>query len=146
MIPSVKTLMQITGNDRPLALKVRRVLDGRLSPAKASPKAASWADRCHFRPHQNGHELILAACDELLGGCGVESVNPECDPQNYDEGIRMCPAFSYVNFGDTYIATLVRDHEASRWRVMSWGDALEWHEKRCTACRKRSREEYEANR
>lgn len=143
MIPSATTLMQITGGDRALALKVRRVLDGRLSPLKASEKAARWSAQCYHKPRETGHELILAACDDLLGGCGVESVNPYCDPQLCDAGIRMCPAFSYVNFGDTYVATLVRDHEAGCWRVMSWGDALEWHEKRCAECRKLSREEQE---
>lgn len=143
MIPSATTLMQLTRGDRALALKVRRVLDGRLSPKEASESCGRVQ---HSRLYPHNHEAKLAACDDLLGGHGVESVNPACDPQNRDEGIAMCPAFSYVNFGDTYIATLVRDHAARVWRVMSWGDALEFHEKRCAACRKASREEYKANR
>jgi len=140
-IPSATTLEKITGGDRALALKVRRVLDGRLKPSDASEAAAKWAASCHHRPREKSHELVLEACDDLLGGCGVEAIRPACDPQHYDEGIRMCPAYSYVNTGDQYAWTLVRDHEDSCWRVMSWEDALLRHIKNCSACRESQKQE-----
>jgi cation diffusion facilitator CzcD-associated flavoprotein CzcO len=134
-IPTATTLEKLTGGDRALALKVRRVLDGRLMASNASEAAARWAASRHHHVRATSHELILEACNDLLDGCGVEAIRPNCDPQHYDEGIRMCPAYSYVNTGDSYALTLVRDHEDSCWRVMSWADAVDRHEKNCSACR-----------
>jgi len=140
-IPSVRTLCFVTVGDRKLALKVRKVLDGRLKPSDASDAAAKWASSCYHRPRETGHEMILEACDHLLDGCGVEAIKPECEVVHYDDGIRMCPAFSYVNMGDAYEMTILRDHEASCWLVMSWADAMERHEKRCASCRQRMKED-----
>jgi hypothetical protein len=140
-IPSATTLEKLTYGDRALALKIRRVLDGRLKPSEASEAAVKWASQCYHRPKETGHEMILEACDDLLNGCGVEAIKPECDPQHYDEGIRMCPAYSYVNTGDAYAWTLVRDHEASRWLVASWSDVVERHEKSCARCRRSNKED-----
>ncbi len=144
-IPSATTLMRITNDDRALALRIRRLLDGRADAFKESASAARhWSQVGHFPSFRKGsHEMILYACDDLLGGSGVESLNPECEPQNWDEGIAMCPAFSYINFGDTYIDTLIRDHKARCWRVMSWGDALGKHERECKVCRKLAEEEHQ---
>jgi hypothetical protein len=75
------------------------------------------------------HEDVLQAADELLGTCGVEALAPEGADHYRDEGIRMCPPFSYCNAGDPYIATLIRDHEKGAWLICGWGDALEAYEK-----------------
>lgn len=79
-----------------------------------------WQDDRDF-----SHEDALRACDELLGTSGIESVDPEGAPHYTDEGIRLCPPFSYCNAGDTYATTLARDHHEGAWVVACWGDLLQ---------------------
>lgn len=73
------------------------------------------------------HEAKLQMCDDLLDTHGIESLDPE-NEGFYDEGIDMCPPFSYCNAGDTYALTLARDHKAHAWVIASWGDLLEEYE------------------
>lgn len=81
-------------------------------------------------------EAKLSAVDKLIGTCGVEYVRFECkDSDDYGDGA----GFSYCNNGDTYAATLVL--YKGRFIVSSWGDMVEKHERRCSKCLKRSREE-----
>lgn len=121
---------------RGMVRKVRMVLDGRLDPRLASAKADDWASACFHPPKAKGHELILVALNDLLQGSGVEALQPPCQPEYDDGGVRMCPLYSYVNMGDTYDETIVRDHERGRWLVSSWGDLLERHERKCAECRR----------
>ena len=111
-----------------VAEKVRAVLAGEVDPRDVSPKATQWYRDCYHKPAIDGHDLALAACDDLLGTCGVVALNVEGAPYYTDEGIRMCPPFSYCNAGDTYAATLARDHAAGAWVVACWGDLLEEYE------------------
>lgn len=110
--PSVKTLLELTG-DRKLALQVRKLIDGR-TPC---------------------HNSVLNEVDELLGGHGVEYLRYGCaneeEPGYEDEG------FSYVNMGDTYNVTLVVEDYC--FYVTTWGDRVERHEKRCSACKRIAR-------
>jgi hypothetical protein len=75
------------------------------------------------------HEDALQECDRILGTCGVVSLDIEDASHYTDEGIRMCPPFSYCNAGDTYATTLFRDHKASAWCVACWGDLAEEYER-----------------
>ena len=115
--PSATTLQRITGGDRRLALKLRRLLDGRLNPTLASPRCAEWVRQCYNNP--SGVEQILCAADELIGTHGVECVWGE------DE---LRPAFEYLNTGDSYAATLIWSDGA--FRVSGWADELERRERR----------------
>lgn len=78
------------------------------------------------------HESALTEIDRALGGHGVESLNlPDGDPEHHtDCGVRFCPAFSYVNMGDPYTLTVLRDHENGAWIVACYGDVVEWWERR----------------
>jgi len=108
-VPTLEQLKDLRSNsvgDEELA-KVRDVLQ-------------RWHDDRDF-----SHEDALQACDEILGTCGVEAIDPEGAPSYTDEGIRMCPPFSYCNAGDPYVATLLRDHASGLWLVAGWGEALE---------------------
>jgi hypothetical protein len=109
--------------------KIRAVLCGEILPADASPAAKAWSDSCHHRPDPTGHEMMLCAADDLLGTSGTEGLEIEGDHHHMDEGIRMCPAFSYCNAGDPYTTTLLRDHVESAWLVAGWGDALDEYER-----------------
>jgi hypothetical protein len=83
-----------------------------------------WRDDRDF-----SFEDAFKVFDEILGGHGIESVDPEGAPDFRDEGIRMCPPFSYVNMGDSYAMTIGRDHDAGQWVFASWADMLEDCEK-----------------
>ena len=125
-VPTVEALLQIDGLARDVAERVRAIIAGDIAPCDASEKCARWVRQCHNEPSE--HEQILYACDDLLGGCGVEALAIE-DEQHTDCGVRFCPPFSYVNFGDPYITTLARDHENGQWVVVCWGDMLEEYER-----------------
>lgn len=75
------------------------------------------------------HEHAIKACDEAMSGHGIESVDPEGAPSFVDGRIAMCPPFSYVNLGDSYAATLARDHEKGVWLISCWAELLETVEK-----------------
>lgn len=69
-------------------------------------------------------EDALRLADDLLRGHGVESV--ELRTRRGPGRLR----FDYVNFGDTYVETLLYDYNAHRFRVTSWGDLVEAWERR----------------
>ena len=126
-VPTVEQVLTIAGVDAETAAKVVAVLAKEVTPEDASEACAAWVRQCFNRP--SWHERALAACDELLGGCGVEALNIDNDPNDHRDGnVRFCPAFSYVNFGDPYVATLMRDHDAEEWMICGWGDACEEYE------------------
>lgn len=125
-IPTAETI-QRTGCDRKTALKIRRVLDGRLDPRKASEACDRWVRECYHEPSK--HEQQLEAVNELLGGHGVEALDIHESDYYADNGVRMCPMYSYVNMGDTYNTTILRDHKRHRWVVAAWGDVVEWEER-----------------
>lgn len=127
-VPTVEAVMEI-GCDRETAEKVVAVLDGSLSPVEASEACAKWAAQCYHAPDLTKHEAMLQACADLLGMHDVAALEMEDADQYTDEGIRMCPPFSYCNAGDPYITTLARDHERGQWVIASWGDLCEEYER-----------------
>lgn len=107
---------------------IRKVLAGEVNPCDVAPECAAWVASCHNTPEADSYEVKLQACAELLGHGDVVSLDVEGAPHYTDEGIRMCPPFSYANAGDTYAVTLARDHAASQWVIACWGDLLEEYE------------------
>lgn len=124
--PPVDAILRIESTDLVLAKRLFAVLAGAVDPSDASEACASWVRKCYHKPSE--HEQILRACDDLLDGCGVEALAIE-DEQHTDNGVRHCPPFSYVNFGDPYVTTLARDHERGQWVIAGWGDLLEEYER-----------------
>lgn len=123
--PSVKALSAIVGNEgREVALAARKILDERTAIPFTVNTGKSFRKLC--------------AVDKLLRNCGVEWVTWECDEHDSFQP----DGFHYSNTGDTYAATLVL--VGTRFVVSSWGDMVEQHERSCTACRKRTREEMNA--
>ena len=108
--------------------KVRAVLAGEVDPREVSPKCATWFSSCYNAPDPEGHECKLEACNEMLGTSGVEALDVEDAPHYTDEGIRMCPPFSYCNAGDPYVVTLLRDHDAGQWIISDYAAVLEEYE------------------
>ena len=128
--PTLNQLLPLQSStvDVEMLEKVRAVLAGELDPCEASPACAAWVASCYNKPDPDGHDCRLEACNDLLGMSGVVALNIEGAETYTDEGIRMCPPFSYCNAGDTYEITLARDHENGQWVIASWGDLLEEYE------------------
>lgn len=62
--------------------------------------------------------------NELLGGLGVEPIR---DPRDSDDVIA-----EYINTGDTYSGTILRDIETGEFLLTTWGDwCEEWENKVC---------------
>lgn len=84
---------------------------------------------CVLAEGSGNHEARIAACDKLLDTCGVESIGLDDETYYTDEGIALCPRYSYCNTGDTYAPTLVRDHKHCMWLIACWGDLVEEFER-----------------
>ena len=72
----------------------------------------------------NSHDAIDVVLDyvnDVLSGCGVESITTE----NYIDGYYQNIAALYVNRGDTYDATILYDTENEKFILTSWGDWVE---------------------
>lgn len=126
--PSIKTLLEIAGNEgRPAALAARKILDER------TPMVDQWG-RPYPKHSSHNDDAKLAAVDKAIGNHGVEWITFECSRENYSDP----DGFAYSNAGDTYNATLVLYKR--RFRVTTWGDMVESHEKNCAECRRIARE------
>ena len=84
------------------------------------PRTFAWLNQCYHKPRKN--EIALEMLDELFNTCGVEGIS---DDRFYVDRYHGNIVASYVNTGDTYSATLLLDHLASRWRLTTWGDFVE---------------------
>lgn len=121
--PSVKTLIQAAPHhDRAIALRARKVLDGREPVAFFVGTGKKYAKLC--------------AVDKVLQNHGIESVTFECQRENMNNchDNHKPTGFDYSNTGDSYASTVVLYE--GRFMVSGWADMLEWHERRCSACRK----------
>lgn len=124
-IPSVTTLQRIVPDgDRKAALRLRKLLDGRLDP-RTFDSVEKWVRQCYNEPKY--HELMMCAANELLGGHGVEILRLEGQWLNMFYGDIFA---EYVNYGDPYVHTLIRDCEYDTYHVAAYGDYLELLERR----------------
>jgi len=128
-VPTLQELLGIPGVTQEVAEKVRAVLTGEISAYSVSEDARIFDRTCVHRPNPNGYEVKLIACAELLGLMEPCALEIEDADQYTDEGIRMCPPFTYCNPGDSYVVTLARDHQHGRWVVGCWADLAEQYEK-----------------
>jgi hypothetical protein len=131
--PSIDTIHRYLcpKEERKVAIQVRKVLDGR------TPLDDEGTD---FRGKK--YERKLAIIDRLLDMHGVEYGEYECTRRAnmYCQEPKHA-GFEYLNSGDTYNATLLYDLDRGSWRVTTYGDMIEHHERHCSVCRKLLREE-----
>lgn len=116
--PSVDTLQKTFNLERNVAIKFRKLLDGRLDPMTFE-SVHNWVRQCYHMPMKR--ELKMEAANELLNGHGVEAINAVD---------HIIPRAVYVNMGDTYKITLLYDTSDSCYRIMSYGDFIEWRERK----------------
>lgn len=77
--------------------------------------------RRHHNIPKRPHKIMLAVND-ILNGYGVETLNGR-----YVDAYYFNSQASYVNMGDTYIATILHDHEENKFIITSWGNFMECH-------------------
>ena len=87
---------------------------------KRFPVTTSWINACYHRP--KSFEIKLEALNELLKGCGVESI---CVEDRWVDSYCGNTVASYVSVGETYATTILRDNEQCKWKLTSWGDFYE---------------------
>lgn len=121
--PSVDRIEEWCHVDRDVAIKVRRILDGRDDP-EIYESVQKRIRECFHRP--NDVDLMLTACDELLGTCGVESlrVPGEHVDSYYGEFVA-----EYCNTGQSYAGTVLFDTDREVFYVTSWADFVETSER-----------------
>lgn len=116
--PSCKTLMDAFRIDRTTARKIRGVMRGDIDPA-TFPKTEAWIRQCYNMPSDT--ELQMSALNELIDGYGVEGLGEGSWRERYT------PPFEYINMGDTYNATIIRDNRNGKFFVGCYGDVVERH-------------------
>ena len=111
--------LSITPEEAETVLKIIR---GELDPLTDNnfPKTQGWVHSCFNTPCKS--EIKLEALNELLCGCGVESIRHEFIHVDHYYGNVVG---SYVNFGDTYANTILLDHINNKWKITSWGNFYE---------------------
>lgn len=76
------------------------------------PQTNKWVLMCYHAP--SDMEILMSALNELLGCYGVEALI-------VNEEIRA----DYLNTGDTYTLTIVRDINSNDMYLTTWGDYQE---------------------
>ena len=111
--------LRITPEEAETVLKIIR---GELYPLPDSnfPKTQGLVDSGFCSLH--GSAIKLEALNELLHGCGVEVITHELI---YVDSYYGNIVGSYVNFGDTYVDTILLDHINGKWKITSCGDFFE---------------------
>ncbi len=121
-LPSANTLEKHLKLDRKDALRLRKLLDGRLDPMTFA-SVQKWVKQCYNVPTKR--EQVMEAANELLNGHGIEAIKGE-----WQNGFWCDTRAVYVNMGDTYANTLLYDRDSACYRIMSWGDFVEWCERK----------------
>lgn len=122
-VPSVDRIESFCGVDRPTAIKVRRLLDGRDDPHSVDGMR-QWANT-YYNSAQRENESIMAAVDLVLGTCGVEAIRAVDEWDRYfGDAVAV-----YCNTGDSYGGTVLYDVDRDAFYVTSWGDWVETSER-----------------
>jgi len=108
MLPSIKTLRQVFGEDAKYA---RAILEMDRDALETLPECIRRRAECYGSP--STRDLRMTALDALAGTFGIEA---------FDTRIGPC---YYLNAGDPYVPTLIRFR--GRYRVACWGDIAERH-------------------
>jgi len=71
-------------------------------------------------------ERTIAQVNKIVNGHGVESLrgNKRVDPY-FDNTVAL-----YVNMGDSYAPTLLYETETGKWRLTTWADWVEKHDRK----------------
>lgn len=94
------------------ALEITMLCNGTLDP-ETFPAGLARVSECYHRPDDT--DLILTVVNELIGGTGVEGTPYKTDAMYSRDYI------SYVNMGDTYRATILKNPATNQFEISDWG-------------------------
>jgi hypothetical protein len=113
-LPSIATLDKAFPGK---GAQLRRALEMTKAELKQHPAgAARWAE-CYNPPVC--YDLRLHVLDSIAETYGVEYIASKHDTFHEARG------FDYLNTGDSYTPTIVRDCVTGNYKVSSWGDIVE---------------------
>jgi hypothetical protein len=114
MLPSVKTLDRaFPGKGKQL----RKALEANRAELALHPAGAARIAECLHSPKT--YDVRMHVLDSIAETHGVEYINHRDDTFTQAQGL------DYLNTGDTYALTIIRNCATGRYRVASWGDIVE---------------------
>jgi len=121
--PSIKTIETRLSLPRSKAREIRQLMTGERSP-NSYESVAKWVAQCYNEPRDD--EKVMCALNEVLEGYGVEVIDTEnSDKPYYVDSFYRYFLYEYINMGDTYDMTIVRNCETGRFYITTWGDIVE---------------------
>jgi len=102
------------------AKEVKGVITRKIPPENYE-SVRKWVKQCYNEPTNS--EKKLEALNEIIEGYGTEGIFSP------DFSIYWC-LFKYINTGDTYSATIIRLGDQKKYIISSWGDIIEYYEKK----------------
>ena len=114
--PSIKTLKKFI-LDLQLdisAYKFKKILQG----TESDNYKELWKDNYH---DPTEFEKIMKIANKLIEGHGIEAIRGKWISYFWQDSNAL-----YINMGDTYIPTILYDVVTDCFRIMSWGDYVEW--------------------
>lgn len=109
-LPSTKTLTQVAGDK---AQELRELLEKKRK-TRDYQSVKTWVSQSYHEPRYS--ERLMCAINEIVGGYGVEAITKRG---------QVYPTYEYINMGDTYTTTILRDCRTGRVFVGTWGDIVE---------------------
>lgn len=109
-LPSVKTLRGVAGER---ARELRALLE-RKRDTRSYASVQQWEAQCFHPPKYS--ERLMCAINEITGGHGVEAIT---------RSGAIYPSHEYINMGDCYTATVIRDCNTGRIFVGDIGTIIE---------------------
>lgn len=116
-VPSVKTIQDGLKIDGEKAKTIRGLFDGSID---VETHSNLWEKEPYVGNYSDA-EKILYVIDKLIGGFGVEAITGDW-VDSYHQNIQL----SYVNKGETYATTVIRDNLKGRWIIGDWGTIVEY--------------------
>lgn len=121
--PSIATIEKYLGLDRAKAKEVRELMTGEKSP-NSYESVKKWCAQCYNEPSYD--EKVMCALNEVLEGFGVEVIDTEnARKPIYVNSFYRYFTHEYINMGDTYTPTIIRNCDSGRFMVGTWGDIAE---------------------
>jgi hypothetical protein len=114
MFPSIKTLERaFPGKGREL----RKALEAKRAELVLHPAGAARIEECHHPPKT--YDVRMHVLNAIAETHGVEYINHKDDTFTQSSGL------DYLNTGDTYALTIIRNCATGSYRVAAWGDIVE---------------------
>jgi hypothetical protein len=119
--PSIKTIKNGLKVSDDIAETIKDLFDGNIDVKEFR---SFWSDTPYIDNYTN-EDKILCVINNLINGYGVEVIRGQY-VDNYYQDINL----GYVNLGDTYTTTVIRDYLKQSWIISSWGNIVESNYKR----------------